>query len=87
MADGHDSVDRLIDRVTLEHLVRKLPPHQQQAVTLRYIEGFRVDETATIMCVRPGTVKRYASDGLAALKVLIAHGDSVEAGNEEVYDR
>lgn len=85
--DPHDHVDRLINQVTLQLLVQELPHHLQQTVTLRHIEGFSVEETATIMGVRPGTVKRYTSDALAALKELAARGDSGVATNEEVHDR
>ncbi len=82
VADQHNQVDGLIDRLTLDKLVQQLPSSLRQAVTLRHVHEFNITETAMIMNVGPGTVKRYTSDGLKALKMLAAReGDNGEAGN------
>jgi RNA polymerase sigma factor (sigma-70 family) len=71
VVDQHDRVECLIDQLLLDKLVQQLPMSQRQAVTLRHIYGFNVAETALIMDVRDGTVKRYTSEGLSALRQLL----------------
>jgi len=56
---ARNHVDGLIDQLTLDQAIQQLPPCLRQAVTLRHVLRFSVIETATIMNVEPGTVKRY----------------------------
>ena len=41
----------------IRQLLKSLPKRQHEVVILRIFEGFSIDETATIMKCRPGTVK------------------------------
>ena len=68
-----DLVGGLIDRLALQAALERLPRSQREAVALRYREGFSIAETAMIMSVTPGTVKRYACDGLRQLRELFTH--------------
>jgi RNA polymerase sigma factor (sigma-70 family) len=57
-----------------------LPPREREAVLLRHYVGFSVSETAFVMGVGEGAVKRYCSDGLTKLRRLL--GDSGDTGTE-----
>jgi RNA polymerase sigma factor (sigma-70 family) len=52
----------------LDDALAVLSLQQQRAVVLRYQIGCSVEETADLMGVRDGTVKRYAAEGLARLR-------------------
>lgn len=57
-------IDAAIDDVSTDLLavtqaVWRLPIRQRAAVFFHYWEGLRIDETAEMMGVGPGTVKRY----------------------------
>ena len=55
--------------------VRKLPTRQAQAIALRYIEDFSVNEIATVLAVADGTVKSLLHQGRERLRrQLIARG-------------
>jgi DNA-directed RNA polymerase specialized sigma24 family protein len=45
----------------------QLSPRQRACVVLRHLEGFSVAETAALLGLAPGSVKRYTSDAVAAL--------------------
>jgi RNA polymerase sigma factor (sigma-70 family) len=60
------------DRLVLHAALAKLPPRQRAAVVLRYLADQSVEETADILRVSPGTVKSQTSEGLAALRRLLA---------------
>ena len=67
-ADGTAVEDRLV----LQAALAKLPPRQRAAVVVRYLADHSVDEAAEILRVSPGTIKSQTSDGLAALRRLLA---------------
>ncbi|MEO0476092.1 MAG: sigma-70 family RNA polymerase sigma factor [Planctomycetota bacterium] len=48
--------------------IRKLPPRQQEAVSLRYMQGLSTSETAQAMRCAEGTVKATLAKALRALR-------------------
>lgn len=65
--DSHPGTDP-----ALWQLVAALPAAQRSAVTLRYYEGFSVEEVSQALGCSPGTVKSNTSRGLASLRRSIA---------------
>ena len=57
------------------HLLR-LPPHQQAVVALHYLEGLSVDEIATTLGTRPGTVKSRLARARQTLRARLEGGRS-----------
>ncbi len=55
------------ERLELLRRLGDLPPRQRACLVLRYYEDRTVDEIARLLGIRPGSVKRYLSDGLDAL--------------------
>ena len=51
--------------------LRRLSPNQRVALLLHHVVGLSVDEVATEMSTRPGTVKSWLSRGRAALERLL----------------
>ena len=62
-----DLAQQVVDRQTMRWALQKLTVREREAVLLRYYVGCDVAETALIMGIKGGTVKRYASDGLGKL--------------------
>jgi RNA polymerase sigma-70 factor, ECF subfamily len=58
----------VVDRVDVDQAIRRLPERQRFAVSLYYLEGLSVQETASAMGVSVGSVKTHLSRGRAALK-------------------
>ena len=54
--------------------LRTLPGHQRDVLYLHCVEGYSVEETATILGLRPGTVKSRLSRARAALREAITGG-------------
>jgi DNA-directed RNA polymerase specialized sigma24 family protein len=57
-----------------------LPRQQRAVLVLRHYEDLTDDEIATVLGCRVGTVRGYASRGLAALRI-----DLRTATNEEAH--
>ncbi|NLF03541.1 MAG: sigma-70 family RNA polymerase sigma factor [Actinomycetales bacterium] len=51
----------------LREALAALPPRERACVVLRHLEGMSTRETAQALGLSEGSVKRYLSDGLAAL--------------------
>jgi RNA polymerase sigma factor (sigma-70 family) len=68
---GADSFERALDRTDLRVALGLLPERERETITLRYLAALSVEETAKIMGVHNGTVKRYTSDGLRKLRSLV----------------
>jgi RNA polymerase sigma factor (sigma-70 family) len=62
-----DFTSQVVDREMMRWALQKLTERERAAVLLRYYVGYNVAETATIMDIKTGTVKRYAVDGLGKL--------------------
>jgi len=65
-----DFTQQVVDWETMRWALQQLLERHREAVLLRYYIGCNLAETAMIMGVETGTVKRYASDGLKKLRVL-----------------
>ena len=48
-----------------------LAPRERACVVLRYLEGLSIKETAHVLGLAEGSVKRYVSDGIARLNGLL----------------
>ena len=59
-------------------LLGTLPRQQRAVIVLRFYEGLSDQEIAEALDCRPGTVRSYASRGLAALRIEL--GESVRNG-------
>lgn len=70
-----DGADSVAERMHVRAALRKLPPGQRAVLVLRYYAGFSVDEVATALGRRPGTVKSQTARGLATLRTLLAAHD------------
>lgn len=51
--------------------LRDLPPRERACVVLRHVEDLSVKETGSLLGLSEGAVKRYVSDGVAALNAAL----------------
>jgi RNA polymerase sigma-70 factor (sigma-E family) len=63
----------------LRALLARLPGRQRAVLVLRYYEDLTDDEIAAALGCRVGTVRGYASRGLAALRIELATNTNEEA--------
>ncbi|MEO0965143.1 MAG: RNA polymerase sigma factor [Planctomycetota bacterium] len=63
------------DHARLRAALGGLPPRQREAVTLRYLEGLTIEQTAEAMRCRQGTVKAAVHKGLKSMRRLMAEGE------------
>lgn len=55
----------------VEQALATLSPRQRACVVLRHLDDATVRETATLLGLSEGAVKRYTADGVAALNALL----------------
>jgi RNA polymerase sigma-70 factor (sigma-E family) len=67
------------DRDDLRMLLSGLPAQQRAVLVLRYYEDLTDDEIAAVLGCRVGTVRGYASRGLAALRIDLRTATNEEA--------
>jgi RNA polymerase sigma-70 factor (ECF subfamily) len=67
-----DDLDREQEAKTVRWALDQMPPNRaREAINLRFMVGFDVKTTASIMGVSSGAVKRYSADGLAMIRVIL----------------
>lgn len=66
---AHEPAVDLPGRV--EQALATLSPRQRACVVLRHLDDATVRETATLLGLSEGAVKRYTADGVAALNALL----------------
>lgn len=74
VARPHPSTVDLAEQGLSTHLevaLRALGPRVRACVVLRHLEDLSVRETASLLGLSEGAVKRYVSDGVAALNVAL----------------
>jgi RNA polymerase sigma-70 factor, ECF subfamily len=64
------------DYVAIIAALRKIPPHQRQAIVLYHLVGLSVEEIARETGAAPGTVKARLSRGRQALAPHLAEADA-----------
>lgn len=65
----------------LESLVRQLPPRVRACIVLRFLDDLSIADTAAALGLSEGAVKRYVSDGLAALNKALGTSDLAVDGD------
>jgi RNA polymerase sigma-70 factor, ECF subfamily len=73
---GVDFAQQVVDRETMRWALQELTERERETVLLRYYVGYDIAETAEVMGIRPGTVKRYAVNGLRKLYRTLTGGQS-----------
>ncbi len=64
--------------LAIEDLLGQLPPRVRACIALRFLDDLSIAQTATALALSEGAVKRYVSDGLAALNAEMGTADSVD---------
>lgn len=73
VADGVTDLDRREVRWDVESALRQLPYDQRAAIVLVDMEGYSVDEAATLLDCPSGTVKSRCARGRAKLAASLSH--------------
>ena len=77
-----DFSQQVVDRETMRWALQELTERERETVLLRYYVGYSIAETAKVMGIRTGTVKRYAADGLRKLYRVLTSGKQDAARKE-----
>lgn len=72
LQDVDDSTADIADRETVRQALQQLPLRQREAVIFRDVMDLSEAQTAEIMEVGVGSVKRYTSEGRQGLRLLLA---------------
>jgi RNA polymerase sigma-70 factor (ECF subfamily) len=91
LSDGSGEPHAWAERRELAHSLGKgiasLPPGQQSVVVLRFVHGLSIQETSTLLGIRPGTVKSRLHHALHRLREVLARteeGRAPDAGEAVV---
>jgi RNA polymerase sigma factor (sigma-70 family) len=68
---GASVEDDVANRRVLTVALSRLPARQREAVTLRYLAGLTLEETATAMRLGAETVRTHVSRGLATMRAAL----------------
>jgi RNA polymerase sigma-70 factor (sigma-E family) len=78
---GADSTSQVDERMLLMEALAELPTRQRACVVLRYYEDLGVDEVASALGCRPGTVRSQTAQGLEGLRQSFARqGEQLRTG-------
>jgi RNA polymerase sigma-70 factor (sigma-E family) len=66
-----DSTRAVDERLQIGQALQQLPPRLRAVLTLRFLEGLSVHDTAEALRCPEGTVKSYTSRGLDALRQIL----------------
>jgi RNA polymerase sigma-70 factor (sigma-E family) len=66
-----DSTHAVDERLRMRDALMQLPPRLRAVLTLRFLEGLSVHDTAEALRCPEGTVKSYTSRGLDALRQIL----------------
>ncbi|MDQ1246034.1 MAG: polymerase sigma-70 factor, subfamily [Actinomycetota bacterium] len=72
LADPHDAISAKELSIELERALADLSQDQRMAIVLVDVQGYRVDEAATILGVPSGTIKSRCARGRAKLALRLA---------------
>ncbi|WP_041831794.1 SigE family RNA polymerase sigma factor [Actinoplanes sp. N902-109] len=75
-----DDTSVVDERLRIREALQKVPARLRAVLTLRYLEGLSIQETAEALGCPEGTVKSYTSRGLDALRTVL--GVEVFIGKE-----
>lgn len=67
-ADAAGQVDAKVD---LASALAQLPPRERACVALRYLDDLDIQQTAAVLHLSTGSVKRYVHDGLTHLNAAL----------------
>ena len=68
--DAPPAADDVDPRLDMTRALATLSPRVRACIVLRYYEDLKVDDIAATLGISAGAVKRYLSDGLAALRAI-----------------
>lgn len=68
---SRDHADSVADRIVVQQALRELPRRQREAVYLQDAAGLSEAQTAAIMGISPGSVKKHTSQGRKRLRPLL----------------
>lgn len=72
-------------RLALRELLQSLPRRQRDVLALRYLADLSEADTATVLGIAPGTVKRHANRGISRLRKRLSEGvDGTESKEVQV---
>ena len=71
----------VVTAVDMRRALQSLPRRCREVLLLRYAEDFCVAQTAQILGISEGAVKRYASDGKARLAALLTSYENTGEGS------
>lgn len=67
-------------RLALRQLLHSLPRRQRDVLALRYLADLSEADTAAVLGIAPGTVKRHANRGITRMRRRLAEGaDAADA--------
>src|SRR5690606_10203343 len=75
---AHDPITELHGTMHAMTMLHHLPPRVRACIALRFLEDRSITETAALLSLSEGAVKRYVSDGLAVLNQVLGTSESAE---------
>lgn len=69
--EGRDPADVTAEQDAVRRALDGLAPRERACVVLRHLDDLSVAETADVLGISPGAVKRYTSEGLSRLEARL----------------